>query len=141
VRPTKGIQNGDPSRQALSAAKTDKMLPGRHPNSLAALARYRLVMPGPKCSKCGRLAVKGRTVCYWHGGANGRPPKSPHRVAVRAVKLAMRSGLVASQLASDSSWQRAQARWGANIGASLAMLGAYGARDAEAWARAIRGIV
>lgn len=124
------------------------MTPGhRHPNSLAALERYRPVgwAHVPQCSRCRRPAVKagGKPVCYWHGGAGalrGRPV-TPKRAAWRAWKAANRASLVPFALASHPAYRHACERRLANVGALLAMLAAWGASDPVAWARAVRAIV
>jgi hypothetical protein len=78
-----------------------------------------------------------------HGGASRirTRPGTPHRDAYRALRRAENAGLVPPDLASNPEWQRARARSSANVGALLAMLAAWGARDAEGWARAVGAIV
>jgi hypothetical protein len=49
-------------------------------------------------------------------------------------------GLVSPGLAMHPAWRKARARSTVNVGALLAMLAAWGARDASAWARALRAI-
>ena len=66
---------------------------------------------------------------------------TPHQAASRALRQAERAGCIPPALASNPAWQRAMLRQRANMGARLAMLAAWGARDVEAWTRAVRAIV
>lgn len=68
-------------------------------------------------------------------------PGTPHQMAYRAWMRAMAWGIVSPALASNPAWLKACQRSKANVGALLAMLAAWGARDAEAWARAVGAIV
>jgi hypothetical protein len=78
-----------------------------------------------------------------HGGASRirTRPGTPYRAASRALRQAERRGLVPPGLAGNPAWQRAMLRQAANVGARLRMLAAWGARDVEAWAQAVRAIV
>jgi hypothetical protein len=78
-----------------------------------------------------------------HGGASRirTRPGTPHRDASRALRQAERAGLLPPGLAGSCPWRRAMLRQSANMGARLAMLAAWGARDVEAWAQAVRAIV
>jgi hypothetical protein len=127
-------------------------MPGRrHPNSLAALAKYRPIgwAHCPQCEaiarstgeRCRLPAVKsqGQPRCNVHGGASRirTRPGTPYQRARRALRRAV----VPLDLASNPAWQHASLRRKANVGALLAMLAAWGAKDAEGWARAVRVIV
>lgn len=59
---------------------------------------------------------------------------------MRALRQAEGAGLVAPGLVGNPAWQRARLRQRVNLGARLAMLAAWGARDAKAWAEAVRAI-
>lgn len=63
----------------------------------------------PRCSKCGRPAVKGIKVCRWHGGLKtlvsretGDTPKDVARAMLRWT----RRGILPAELTTHPLWQR-----------------------------------
>jgi hypothetical protein len=62
-------------------------------------------------------------------------------MAYRALMRAERWGLVSPGLAGQALWRKARSRSKANVGVLLAMIAAWGARDAAAWAQAVRAVI
>lgn len=99
-------------------AKTGK---GSHPRSAAALDAHRkgTQLGGPNirtCSRCRRLAVKGRNVCYFHGGAEtvkarkrakGEPVGSAAATARHEVKKLIRSDALPFALTQEALYRAA----------------------------------
>jgi len=89
--------NRDMHRTNEAAGKKRKFR--AHPNSIAALERSRsgTQLGGPnirRCKKCNRVAVRGASVCYWHGGAQiveRRKQAKPDAPAGKASTLARRN--------------------------------------------------
>ncbi len=100
---------------------------GTHPNSQVALAanRKRTQIGGPgsrTCTQCGRLAVRGVKVCFYHGGGAvakaQREARGIRTSRVRAAKRAVKDLLERHSLPMDllrtelfrSTWARANQR-------------------------------
>jgi hypothetical protein len=141
-----------PPAPAETAGPCSGMIHGMaHPNALLALEHHRpRGTPAwvPRCvlvkrdgAPCRAAAMRGRSRCYHHGGSTHTQAKTPHQIACRALKRAERQGLIPLELMTNPAWVRAGERRSANAGARLQMLAAWGAKDPEAWARAVQAVV
>lgn len=79
---------------------------GFHPNSRAALMRYRRSWADQrKCAKCNSPAIKGRLYCVKHNGQMGALHPSPARLDARWLERLYLIGLLPMDLAATPLWQ------------------------------------
>lgn len=110
-----------------------------HPNTLAALERYR---PGIRdlrqCARdaCRQPATKRSRFCRLHGGAGGIASKpSPRRIAIRAARRELAHANVPLALERQEIWQAHQR--GCDAPVRVALLHAWLSPDPNAWALAV----
>lgn len=113
-----------------------------HPNSLAALAKHRWSWSKNRKCRCGRIALRGSALCWWHGRAKRRPDAvvSPERAARRELTRRRMSGGTPAGLLELELWHRLAFGRLSLAPYALALLNAWDNREAdpEGWARAVR---
>lgn len=57
-----------------------------------------------KCAKCGRVALRGKAFCGWHGGS-AAPNPSPERLASRTLERMDHKGMIPRELVALMLWQ------------------------------------
>lgn len=85
---------------------TSRIMPGHHPNSLAALFRCQVRAPFQrKCAKCNRIALRGRLWCNAHA-SHAKPPSPAYGRAERRLLVGMHKlGLLPADLIATPVWQ------------------------------------
>jgi len=87
----------------------DKYRPGRHPASLAALARFQVLFPNHRrCVHCNRTALRGKPFCRSHAGG-GRAKRQLQAKAGRGERRALwqmhAMGLLPPELLAHPAWR------------------------------------
>ena len=120
----------------------DKYPPGRHPASLAALARFQVFLQDQrKCTRCNRIALRGKPYCVRHSHGSYRLPDRAGRAERRALWQMHNMGLLPAELLVHPAW-RAIASLPTSVRSPLRlrMVQLWDARDHEplAFAQAVR---
>lgn len=114
-----------------------------HPNSIAALMKYRVPLGSSllrQCVRCRRVAMRDRALCAGHSRV-ARRPDTPGRVARRVLYGLARRGLVPGELTATQVWRDTARLPGQAFGpVRLALVLSWDKRDTQplAWAKAWR---